>query len=164
MASMALCPVSELSDDEQVQCEAGQPSSSSVPNDLNALSDDEAHEASSKRCKPAKELSSKEVSDQFRRLRCVASSKCKCSGGSCTGPFKEDPGLLDCLLQQRMMLLELPKMEADRMAPCQSEFLFDIFGCSAEKFGGGRNIFGPTSIKSHSATGYTFIFLGQQPP
>ena len=117
MASVAICPVSELSDDDCVHVEPEQPSSSSAQHEIDALSDDEAFEASLKRCKPAKELNSKEVSEQFRRLRCIAWSKCKCSGGSCTVPFQEDAGLLDRLLQQRMMLLELPKLEADRMAP-----------------------------------------------
>eukprot|EP00435_Cladocopium_sp_Y103_P037038 s3000_g9.t1 len=115
MASDALGLVSELSDDDQVQLEAGHPSSGSARCEIDALSDDEAFEASLKRCKPARELSPKEVSEQFRRLRAVASSKCKCSSGCCAVPFKEDAGLLDRLLNQRMMLLELPKLEADRM-------------------------------------------------
>ena len=116
-ASGASNLITELSDDDRVQLEGGQPSSSSAQHEVDKLSDDEAFEASLKRCKPAKELSSKEISEQFRRLRCVVSSKCKCSGSTCTIPFREDAGLLDSLLQQRMMLLELPKLEADRMAP-----------------------------------------------
>lgn len=113
--------VATLSDEDGVVQHDGD--HGAVPASVDQLSDDEAAEAAVlKRQRKAKELDAKEISAQTRRLRALVKSNCKCANGQCRKPFQDDAGLFDQLLQKRMQIIELPKLESDREEPYQHYF------------------------------------------
>lgn len=71
-------------------------------------------------------LSAEEVSHHSKRLRAVVYGKCKCKGNVCRLYWREHPDTLDSVLQKRIMLKELPKLEADREAQWDSQLFFLI--------------------------------------
>lgn len=48
-----------------------------------------------------------------RKLHNVMSQKCKCKFSRCRAPWKDDPAAFDELLELRLRLQELPKLDAD---------------------------------------------------
>lgn len=61
-----------------------------------------------------KYLEQDQVTEHFRRLRLVVQSNCKCSSPTCRSPWKSDQAALQDLLQKRLQIHQLPKLEADR--------------------------------------------------
>lgn len=114
-------PVDELSDDDEHAAHAEQ---QGQLRDVDELSNDDdiAERAAAKR-KPKKELTPQDRQAQIQRLRNVVSAKCRCSAGNCRKPFKENPALCHKLLEQRILIMELPKLEADRMVSWPTSFV-----------------------------------------
>ena len=102
-----LAVVDYLSDDEPQQI---------VPA-VDELSDDGAQAAPARGhalLRKRKYLEQDQVTEHFRRLRLVVQSKCKCSSPTCRSPWKSDQAALQDLLQKRLQIHQLPKLEADR--------------------------------------------------
>ena len=90
--------------------------------DVGALSDDDAQAAGSststvrKRVREKPSLTGDEISAQSKQLHAIVQSKCKCADSSCREVFRHDRAKTRLVLQQRIELLELPKMDADKQA------------------------------------------------
>lgn len=88
------------------------------PRDVADLSDDDIEEPPAAKKKPKKDLRPEELQTQIKRLQLVVSAKCRCSAGNCRATFKNNAALCHQLLQQRTLLMELPKQESDRTVSC----------------------------------------------
>lgn len=101
--------------------------------DIVALSDDEGHPAAPvpaqvpapdleravavgwrKRRLPASSDQTKHC--HSRRLQLVVSQRCKCKLSQCRAPWKDDPAAFEKLLQLRLTVQQLPKLDADEEA------------------------------------------------
>lgn len=114
MASLPAA-VDQLSDDDQQPIDA-------VSGAIRELSDDEQHlqpdapppPPGPVRTKRQKPLGQNELREHAHCLQIAVNSKCKCKDPSCKSAWKNNPGAFDALLQKRLQLHQLPKLEADR--------------------------------------------------
>ena len=124
--------IEQLSDDEGVQRAAdaavnaqivpAEPPLRNLPPDIEALSDEDppGHgqvvpgPAERKRKRKAENQKIADVARHRQRLRVVASAVCKCKNSNCRKTFKQDAVQFEALLQQRLLIADLPKQESDK--------------------------------------------------
>ena len=111
--------IDHLSDDEETGNEvlraAGVETLSDDDGDLRVATPPSSNSRAKRpRDRRARHLDREEVSREWKKLRSVVFSKCKCKDRFCREGFRQDRSALDALLQHRVQLLELPKIDSDR--------------------------------------------------
>ena len=116
---MALVPlaIEELSDDD-IFSSACAPPAEGVDRDEHAsvIENRSAASSSSRPKRKAIEFEQAQISDHFRSLRNVTHRNCTCKIPECRRHFRDDPAKLDALLQLRLEIHQLPKLDADEKA------------------------------------------------
>ncbi len=106
-------PINSLSDDDTVAVSSSQ----LVPRDVVDLSDDDANQALPpipKREKRRRVSSADVVQDHSKRLRLVIKGNCSCKEQDCRKQWRDAaPAEFDRLLQLRLTVHELPKLDSD---------------------------------------------------
>ena len=82
------------------------------------IADSGGASSSSRPKRKAIEFEQAQITDHYRRLRIAINSNCNCKIPECRTHFR-DPAKLDALLQLRLEIHQLPKLDADEKASRQ---------------------------------------------